>query len=87
MQLNKHPILTQWYTVMQAIEECDTSEKLTHAVGLAGSLGNEIEKLVDEKDRLHQLCIDYMANEGIQGECGHGVALNKRCERCISKLP
>jgi hypothetical protein len=47
MNLSKHPILKQGYDVIQAIEECGTSEKLTHAVTLAGKLLDEIDNLVD----------------------------------------
>jgi uncharacterized small protein (DUF1192 family) len=52
MRLDKHPILMQGYNVVQAIEECGASEKLTRAVIMAGELNNEIEKLVDEVTRL-----------------------------------
>jgi hypothetical protein len=47
MNLSKHPILKQGYDVIQAIEECGASEKLTHAVTLAGKLLDEIDNLVD----------------------------------------
>lgn len=47
MRLDKHPILMQGHNVVQAIEECGCSEKLTHAVILADELMNEVEKLVD----------------------------------------
>ena len=47
MRLDKHPILKQAYDVMQAIEECGASEKLTHAVTLAGKLMEDIDVLVD----------------------------------------
>jgi hypothetical protein len=52
MQLDKHPILWQGHEMMLSIEECGASEKLTHAVSLAGSLMDEVEKLVDENARL-----------------------------------
>lgn len=48
MQLDKHPIIKQCYDVMQAIEVCGASVELTHAVTLAGQLGEDIDKLVDQ---------------------------------------
>ncbi len=48
MQLDKHPILKQCYDVMQSIEDCGASEKLTHAVTLAGDLMSNINVLVDQ---------------------------------------
>jgi len=48
MNLNDHPILMQGYDVIQAIEECGASVKLTNAVILAGELLDEINKLVGE---------------------------------------
>ena len=47
MQLNQHEILKEWYDVMQAIEECGASEKLTDAVVKCGALGDSIKKLID----------------------------------------
>lgn len=47
MNIAKHPILKQCYEMMGAIEECGASEKLTHAVALAGELMEEVDKLVD----------------------------------------
>ncbi len=52
MNLSKHPILKQGYDVMQAIEECGASEKLTHAVILAGEFIGEVDKLVEHVKRL-----------------------------------
>jgi hypothetical protein len=51
MNLNDHPILMQGYDVIQAIEECGASVKLTNAVILAGELLDEINKLVGENKR------------------------------------
>ena len=59
MNLDKHPILMQGYNVIQAIEECDASEKLTNAVIKAGELLNEIEKLVDTNQRLARDNMEY----------------------------
>jgi hypothetical protein len=60
MRLDKHPILMQGYEVIQSIEDCGASEKLTHAVILAGELMVEVDKLVDQlteclhvKERAH----------------------------------
>lgn len=47
MKLDKHPILKQGHELMLAIEECGASEKLTHAITLAGKLMEDVEKLVD----------------------------------------
>ena len=52
VQLNKHPILWQCAGVIDAIEECGASEKLTAAVIKAGNLTNAVEKLVDETTTL-----------------------------------
>ena len=59
MNLDKHPILMQGYNVIQAIEECDASEKLTNAVIKASELLNEIEKLVDTNQRLARDNMEY----------------------------
>ena len=53
MRLDKHPILLQGYNVIQAIEECGASEKLTHAVILAGAFLDEVDKMVDLVHGMH----------------------------------
>lgn len=42
--LSKHPLLMQAYDVIQAIEECGASTKLTDAVTKAGALLDAIDK-------------------------------------------
>lgn len=59
MNLDKHPILMQGYKVIQVIEECGASEKLTNAVIKASELLNEIEKLVDTNQRLARDNMEY----------------------------
>lgn len=54
MRLDKHPILKQGYDVVQAIEECGASIKLTNAVILAGAYNEEVERLVDKKENMKQ---------------------------------
>jgi len=54
MNLSKHEILKESYDVVQAIEECGASEKLTTAVVKASDLGESIDKLLDEIDKLKQ---------------------------------
>jgi hypothetical protein len=70
MNLYKHPILRQGYNVMQAIEECGASEKLTKAVIMAGKLMDEVEKLVDAGRVL--TCV-YCGMEYPQGTPSHGA--------------
>lgn len=41
--ISKHPLLKQCYEVIQAIEECGASEKLTEAVTKAGKLLEAID--------------------------------------------
>lgn len=76
MRLDKHPILMQGHNVIQAIEECGASEKLTRAVILAGELMNEVEKLVDRvqayetglaTDILNTLSADLGGRKGWEG--------------------
>jgi hypothetical protein len=46
------PIIRAIYDVMQAIEQCGASEKLTHAVTLAGALMEPTRVLLEERDAL-----------------------------------
>ena len=62
MQLYKHPILMQGFNVVQAIEECGASEKLTHAVILAGEYNDEVEKLVDAFNDPTFLAVNILRN-------------------------
>jgi len=47
VNIDRHPILRQWYQTMQKIEECGASEKLTAAVIACGELGQQIDRLLD----------------------------------------
>lgn len=52
IRLDRHPILMQAYEVIQAIEECGASVKLTDAVVKAGDLLDNLKLLIDEFDEL-----------------------------------
>jgi hypothetical protein len=54
MDISKHPILKQGYDVVQTIEVCGASEKLTAAVIKAGAYNDEVEKLVDENAKMRE---------------------------------
>ena len=65
MHLDKHPILQKAHDLCQAIEECGASEKLTYAVALASTLGDNVEFLIDEHARVRN------ALEKDRNECMH----------------
>lgn len=48
MQLNKHPILIEYYNVHRKIDSLEASVANTECCIMAGKLGESIEKLVDE---------------------------------------
>ena len=47
----------QCYNLVQAIEACGASPELTHAVLEAGKLGEEIEKMVDQRPWVKCECL------------------------------
>lgn len=49
--INRHPLIKECYDVMQAIEECGVSEKLTGAVVKAGELLDNIRIFIDTKEK------------------------------------
>ena len=51
MDINKHPLIKQAHEVIQAIEDCGASEKLTKAVIMAGDLMIAIDKFIDRYDK------------------------------------
>jgi hypothetical protein len=47
MNINRHPLIRQSYDLIQAIEECGASEKLTAAVNMAVDLMTAIDDFLD----------------------------------------
>jgi hypothetical protein len=60
MNINRHPLIKQAFDLIQAIEECGASEKLTLAVVMAGDLMTAIDKFIDryELDKCNSCGMD-----------------------------